>query len=253
MRCTFWIWGLLGLVALAACAGEDFEAREFKSADGKALPYRLLKPQNYDAQKQHPLLFFMHGAGERGTDNKAQLKHVVMRFAAPENRAKYPCFVVAPQCPANRQWVEVPWGGDAHTMPAKPSEPLQASLELLAALQKEFSIDPKRLYAIGLSMGGFGVWDALCRYPDVFAAGVPVCGGADEKQAAAIARIPVWVFHGGNDGVVKTKRARNIVEALKQAGGEPKYTEYPGIGHDSWNKASAEPELLPWLFAQMKK
>ena len=253
MRCRAWLCGLAILVALAAHAGEDFEARTYKDAQGKTLPYRLLKPSAYDAQKKYPLLFFMHGAGERGTDNKAQLLHVVKMFAKPENREKYACFVVAPQCPGNCKWVEVPWDGDKHTMPEQPSEPMRLSMELLASLQKEFSIDAKRLYAMGLSMGGFGTWDALSRYPDMFAAGIPVCGGADENKAAALAKIPVWVFHGGNDGVVKTKRARNIVAALKQAGGDPKYTEYPGVGHDSWVKAAAEPELLPWLFAQTKK
>jgi predicted peptidase len=253
LRYRFLLCSLIGFVAFAALAADDFEAREYKDAAGKVLPYRLLKPLNYDAQKKYPLVFFMHGAGERGKDNKNQLKHVVMAFAKPENREKFPCFVIAPQCPGDKKWCEVPWDGDAHTMPAQPSEPMRLAMEAIAGLQKEFGIDGKRLYAMGLSMGGFGTWDALSRYPDQFAAGVPMCGGADEAKAAVLAQIPAWDFHGGNDGVVKTKRSRNITEAIKKAGGEPKYTEYPGVGHDCWSKAIAEPELLPWLFAQVKK
>jgi predicted peptidase len=105
---------------------------------------------------------------------------------------------------------------------------------------------------MGVSMGGFGAWDVVTRHPDKFAAAAPICGGADENKAPLIARLPVWTFHGDKDGVVKTKRSRNMIEALKKAGSTAKYTEYPGVGHDSWNKAFAEPELLPWLFAQKK-
>jgi predicted peptidase len=232
--------------------GEDFEARVYKDAEGKMLPYRLLKAKDADAKQKYPLVVFLHGAGERGTDNLAQLKHCVRAFAKPENQAKYPCFVIAPQCPNNMQWVATPWGADSHIMPEKPTDAMRQALELIAALQKEFPIDPQRLYVMGLSMGGYGTWDAITRHPDMFAAAVPVCGGADETKAAAIAKVPVWVFHGDKDTVVKTMRARNIVEALKKAGGNPKYTEYPGVGHDSWNKAFAEPELFPWLFGQKK-
>jgi len=128
---------------------------------------------------------------------------------------------------------------------------MQSTIELIGALQKEFAaIDPKRLYVTGLSMGGFGTWDLISRLPKKFAAAVPICGGADEAQAAAIAKVPVWVFHGGNDDVVKTVRSRNIVAALKAAGGAPKYTEYPGVGHGSWDQAYGEAELFPWLFSQ---
>jgi predicted peptidase len=128
---------------------------------------------------------------------------------------------------------------------------MQSTIELVAALEKEFaSIDPRRLYVTGLSMGGFGTWDLLSRFPKKVAAAVPICGGADEAQAPAIAKIPVWVFHGGADDVVKTVRSRNIVAALKAAGGSPRYTEYPGVGHGSWDQAYGEPELFPWLFSQ---
>jgi predicted peptidase len=105
---------------------------------------------------------------------------------------------------------------------------------------------------MGLSMGGYGTWDTLARYPGMFAAGVPMCGGADEKTALALAHTPLWVFHGAKDGVVKPSRSRNMVAALRKAGGSPKYTEYPEAGHDCWVPASKEPDLLPWLFAQKR-
>jgi predicted peptidase len=125
-------------------------------------------------------------------------------------------------------------------------------LELIPALRKEYGIDPKRIYVTGLSMGGFGTWDLIARKPDWFAAAAPVCGGADEATAATISKIPVWAFHGDQDGAVKPSRSRNMVEALKKAGGEPKYTEYKGVGHDSWNPAYKDPELMKWLFRQKR-
>ena len=233
-------------------AGDAFEPFVFKAADGTTLPYRLLKPKNYDPQQKYPLIFFMHGAGERGTDNVNQTKHGGKLFSDDANRTKFPSFVVAPQVPNGKLWVNVPWGDDSHVQPETPSDVLRVSLELIASLQKEFSIDPKRLYAMGISMGGFGVWDVVTRHPDMFAAAAPICGGADENNASLIAKLPVWTFHGDKDGVVKTKRSRNMIEALKKVGSNAKYSEYPGVGHDSWNKAFAEPELLTWLFAQKK-
>ena len=127
------------------------------------------------------------------------------------------------------------------------------TLELLDALPKEFSIDRKRIYVSGLSMGGYGTWDILARRPEHFAAAAPVCGGADEATAAKIAKIPVWAFHGAKDTVVKPSRSQNMIAALKKAGGTPKYTEYPDEGHGSWCPAYRNPELFKWLFAQKKE
>jgi len=240
------------IFAIGGCvrAADDFEARVYKDAAGKTLPYRILTPKDYDPKQKYPLVFFMHGAGERGNDNQRQLTHGTKLYLTPENRTAFPCFVIAPQVPNNQQWVDTPWSLDAHTMPEKPSEPMRLALELIASVQKEFSIDSKRLYVTGLSMGGFGTWDAIQRNPGMFAAAIPVCGGADDKKADVIVKTPVWCFHGDKDGVVKTIRSRNIIAAIKAAGGSAKYTEYPGVGHDAWNKAYAEPELLKWLFAQ---
>jgi predicted peptidase len=237
----------------AAAADPALDKRTFTDGKGKTLRYRLLKPDDYDAKKPYPLVLFLHGAGERGDDNDKQLIHGVPEFAKEANRKQYPCFLIAPQCPANARWVEVDWSADAHKQPAEMSEPLRLSLEAIAALQKEFSIDPKRIYITGLSMGGFGAWDALARKPDLFAAAAPICGGGDEATAKLIAKLPIWAFHGAKDGAVKPSRSRHMIEAIKKAGGSPKYTEYEKEGHASWVPAYRDPELYQWLFAQQRE
>ena len=232
---------------------ERFEAREYKNAAGERLLYRLLKPHNYDPAKSYPLVVFWHGAGERGDDNARQLVHGMKDFASDERMAKHPAFVIAPQCPTDEKWANVSWSEAQHTIQAEPSDSMRLSIELIDTLQKEFSIDAQRLYACGLSMGGFGVWDALHRYPQRFAAGIPICGGGDPAGAKAIASVPVWAFHGGADPVVKPNRSREMVTALQEAGATPKYTEYPGVGHDSWTATFANPEVHQWLFSQRKE
>lgn len=237
---------------LAADPKEAFEAKTFKGSKGE-LNYRLLKPAGYDASKSYPLVVFFHGAGERGSDNVRQLVHGMGDFASDEIRAKYPAFVIAPQCPEGKKWVEVPWSDGSHSLPKEPSEPMQLTLELIESLQKEFSIDKSRLYVTGLSMGGFGTWDIISRHPERFAAAAPICGGGDAAQAKHIAKLPIWVFHGDSDTAVKTQRSRDMVAALKEAGGEPKYTEYENTGHNSWTPTYKNPEFYAWLFAQQRK
>lgn len=229
-----------------------FEARTFEGAAGK-LNYRLLKPKDYDPNRKYPLVLFLHGAGERGDNNQAQLVHGMNDFASDEVMEKYPAFVVAPQCPDNKKWVEVDWGAMKHTAPEKASDSLQLSFDALAALQKEFSIDANKIYVTGLSMGGYGTWDALERRPDYFAAGAPICGGGDVGNAKKLAKLPIWAFHGDKDGAVKVERTRDMIAAIKEAGGDPKYTEYPGVGHDSWSATYRNPEFYAWLFAQARK
>ncbi|MBI2479506.1 MAG: dienelactone hydrolase family protein [Planctomycetia bacterium] len=243
--------GMMASADAAGVAEDRFETRVFNSEHG-SLPYRLLRPKDYDAGQSYPLVIFYHGAGERGDDNAKQLVHGMNDFASDDVMAKYPCFVVAPQCPDGDQWVDALWSADAHTMPDKPTEPLRLSLELITSLQSEFSIDANRLYVTGLSMGGFGVWDAIQRYPKRFAAAVPICGGGDPAYAKQLAHIPVWAFHGADDGAVKPIRSRDMIAAMKAAGGSPKYTEYPGVGHNSWAATYANREMYAWLFAQKR-
>ncbi|HKB03670.1 MAG TPA: prolyl oligopeptidase family serine peptidase [Gemmataceae bacterium] len=244
---------LFAFTRTAAAKDESpLQKHVYRSRDGKELPYRLLTPSTQRSDKKYPLVIFLHGAGERGTDNEKQLVHGVPQFATNENQENYPCFLIAPQCPDGQKWVDVDWSSDSHQQPKEPADSGRLVLELIEASIKKLPVDPKRIYITGLSMGGYGVWDLLARRPDLFAAAAAVCGGADEATAAKIKHIPVWAFHGAKDTAVKPARSRNMIAALEKAGGKPKYTEYADVGHNSWDRAYKDPEFYQWLFAQKK-
>jgi predicted peptidase len=251
--------GFLVALPLAARADKpkgdwkDLLAKKTFTAGKEKLPYRLMKPQGYDKKKTYPLVVFLHGSGERGIDNNRQLVHGVAEFAKAAARKKYPCFLIAPQCPANQMWVDVDWSAKKHKISKEPSRSGKLVLGLIDEMKKEFSIDPKRIYLTGLSMGGYGTWDLLARKPALFAAGVPICGGGDEKTGKTLAKIPIWVFHGDKDNAVNVERSREMVAAIKKAGGKPKYTEYKGVGHNSWTRAYNDPALMKWLFKQKRE
>lgn len=251
---------LICLLSVLACAGactQDtaqskpdewpaFEAHVYVDADGGELPYRLIVPE--ESQGPMPLVLFLHGAGERGNNNRDQLIHGSDLLLKAAN--DFGCVVVVPQCPRRDKWSVVDWSKDKVTFSDSPSDPMRRALELLDDLAERHDIDADRLYILGLSMGGYGTWDAICRYPGRFAAAAPICGGGNPAQAHQIIHTPVWAFHGDADTVVSVDLTRAMVQAIKDAGGEPRYTEYPGVGHSSWVPAFAEPELLPWLTAQ---
>lgn len=245
--------GALALLTTTAVAAEP-EAREFK-AGGKTLPYRLLSPTGTEAGKKYPLVVLLHGAGERGNDNKKQLvwfwKDKQPSVLTRPEVAAAKAFVVIPQCPDGKKWVEVPWEKGSYQSP-EVSEPLKLTLDLTDSLLKELPIDPNRVSVVGMSMGGYGALDAAQRRPDLFAACVPVCGAGDPAKAKDLARVAVWAFHGDADTVVPVKGSREIVEALKKVGAEPKYTEYPKVGHNSWSPAFEEKEFWNWIFAQRR-
>ncbi len=235
---------LLGLVPrVSAQTVDDFEARTYTHG-GFTLPYRLWVPADYDPNQAYPLVLFLHGSGERGTDNRLQLtgQTAELVFVRPENQAQWPCFMMAPQCPLNDSWsnIDGPY----------PTKPMHRTLKVIAQLMNEFNIDPNRLYITGLSMGGFGTWDTITRYPGLFAAAVPIASGCDPNLAPLCVNTPIWAFHGAADTTVPVQEDRNMIAAIIAAGGDPMYTEYPGAGHvQSWNLAYAEPDLLPWLFS----
>lgn len=231
---------------------DRYEEREYDGGPRGVLKYRLLRPKDYDESKVYPLVLFLHGAGERGDDNKKQLVHGMRDFASDEVMQKHPAIVIAPQCPNDKRWVEVDWASDSHQMPDQPSEPLKLALDLIDSLQAEFPIDVDRIYLTGLSMGGYGVWDALQRRPITFAAAIPICGGGDPSLSASINHVPIWCFHGAADNVVKPARSRQMIDALKASDGKPKYTEYDGVGHNSWAQTYANREVIDWLFAQKR-
>ncbi|MCS7303799.1 MAG: prolyl oligopeptidase family serine peptidase [Thermoguttaceae bacterium] len=230
------------------------KACTYTDAQGKKLLYRLWVPRGYDPGKKYPLILFLHGAGERGDDNLKQLAIPdVLHWVRDKYAKEHPSFLVAPQCPAGAKWVDVNWWQlPHHQTPPEPSEPMRLTMELLDALQKEFSIDPDRIYVTGLSMGGYGTFDLLVRRPKYFAAAVPICGGADDSRAKDFAHVPIWIFHGAKDQAVPVVRSRSIVEALRKAGGQPRYTEYPDGGHAIWQRVYADEELARWLFQQVR-
>lgn len=231
-----------------------FEREEFRGAEGKSLKYRLLRPAELEPGKRYPLVVFLHGAGERGDNNQAQLVHGMREFAREDRRREFPAFVLAPQCPQNEKWVEVPWDAPQHQQPEKPASALGLCKELVDRLQSELPIDADRIYLTGLSMGGFGTFDAIARWPDRFAAAIPICGGGDTRQetVARFRELPLWVFHGAKDTIVRPERSREMVAALKEAGGTPRYTEYPEAGHDSWTQTFADEAVFGWLFSQRR-
>lgn len=221
---------------------------------GASLPYRIMKPATIAPKQRYPLVVFLHGAGERGADNERHLRLAVPALCRADVRARWPGFVVAPQCPAGHRWVETDWGEAApHRTPTEPSLPMRLLLALIPKLMGDHPIDPDRVYVIGMSMGGYGAWDLMIRRPQLMAAAVPICGGADDGEAAArIRHIPVWVFHGARDEIVPVVRSRSVVAALAAAGSKPRYTEYPRANHFCWDPAMSEPGMLEWLFAQRR-
>jgi predicted peptidase len=233
----------------------DFLTRSFKSdTAGLTLPYRLYVPPSYKPTRKYAIIVFFHGAGEKGSDNMAQLTYGAVELTGPDVQHQRPAFVLAPQCPEGPgQWVDWPWSNGSYQLDSIPiSKAMTATLEALAALQKEYSIDPARILVTGLSMGGFGTWDAAMRNPNLFAAAMPICGGADPSKASLLKDMPIWTFHGSADDVVPVTSSRMMVDALRAAGGNIKYTEYPGGGHNVWGETYANPEVLRWLIDQHK-
>jgi len=226
--------------------GGDYNKEPFK--------YRLLKPAKIDEGKKYPLVLFLHGAGERGTDNVSQLKYLPAQLAMPNMQEKYPCFVLAPQCRPDKKWVEVPWGTKESEPQTAPGDQMQCVVELFDKTLKENPIDTDRVYLTGLSMGGYGSWDLSMRMPERFAAVVPICGGGDERGAAKLVNTPLWAWHGDADNAVPVERSRTMIDAIKKAGGNPKYSELKAVGHNSWTPAYESSDgVLPWMFGQRLK
>lgn len=221
--------------------------------DGDTLNYRLLFP-DYDTFRKYPLVVFLHGAGERGNDNEAQLKWGVTNFATDEAMSHHPAFVLAPQCPEKMQWSNTTpsANGTDLRLSAEPSKPMSLVISLVHELIRQNRIDTNRIFITGLSMGGYGTFDAIMRYPGLFAAAVPVCGGGDTSKASLIAHIPIWMFHGADDTVVSPEFSINMTRALFHAGARPGFTLYPGVGHFAWLAAYSDQQMIEWMFSQHK-
>jgi len=231
-----------------------FNYGKFSNGKGDTLQYRLLTP-DYDTLRSYPLVIFLHGSGERGTDNEAQLKWGVQNLATDQMMMAHPAFVLAPQCPPNKSWgnsIRNKTANDLHLLP-EPTKPMELLIALIHQLIQENRIDTNRIYITGLSMGGFGTFDAIERYPHLFAAAVPVCGGGDIAKASTIAHIPMWIFHGAEDAAVDPAYSISMAAALMKAGAHPGLTIYPETGHFSWLGAYSDPLMYEWLFRQRRR
>ncbi len=184
-----------------------------------------------NADGKWPLMIFLHGSGERGSDLELVKKHGPPKIVETK---PLPFVVISPQCPAGRRW---------------RAEHLEALLEDVI---KRYPVDPKRVYLTGLSMGGFGTFDFAASNAKSLAAMVPICGGGDPARVERFKDVPCWVFHGARDEAVPLSQSVNMVEALKKAGGSPKFTIYPEAEHDCWTETYNNPELYKWLLQQKR-
>lgn len=227
----------------------------FTDVNGTKLPYRLYVPESYSKDKDYALLIFLHGSGERGYDGQApvnQHPYIINRIINGEYKDE--CIIIAPQCAPDYQWTDSPWGNGSYSMEEyKKTVYMKAVEGLINNLELKYSIDEDRLYVTGISMGGYGTWDMIERNPDMFAAAIPICGGGDPSLARRIKHIPIWIFHGSADPLVPVSGSRDMANALEKVGStQYKYTEYPGVQHESWVQAYREEDLLDWLFAQKR-
>ncbi len=233
--------GLLFAVAGAATAAEKtgFVDKIFKNEDGHDSPYVVFVPHGYDGTKEVPVILFLHGAGETKGGTGMPINQGIANHIRGKREKTFPAITIIPQAETRG------WQADGPNA--------KRALAMLDATMKEYKCDKNRVYLTGLSMGGYGTWSVAFHHPDRWAAIVPICGGGDPKGAETIKDIPCWVWHGDQDRAVKVDQSRLMIEALKKAGGNPRYTELAHIGHNSWDAAYASDDLYAWLFAQKKK
>ena len=228
---------------LALKLSQQFEAREFIGSKGDTLLYRLLKPLDHDPEEKYPLVVCLHHGGLHGNDNIKQLSsQPAPLLAADDNRSKYPAFVFAPQSPEGASFGRIPYYPSIDSL----------VFEAIVALEQEFEIDERRRYVAGISGGGYGSWNFISSHPEMFAAAIPICGGGDPKYGPDLTKVAIWAFHGKNDKSVPVQLSRDMINAIKAAGGDPRYTEYPDKGHSIWQEVMATPGLIEWLFSQRK-
>jgi predicted peptidase len=231
---------------------KKFEARSYKS--DWTMPYRLFRP---DTNKKVPLVLYLHGSGGLGDDNLKQLGlgniFGTRVWLLPQNQKEHPCYVVVPQ--TDRGWARYDLSqqtdGPAKMVPGL-GDGVRLALEIVAALCREFQIDEHRIYVTGQSMGGAGTWHMTAQRPKLFAAAVACCGSPTLDDAALSIATPLWNFHGAADDTVPVTVSRDRIAALRKAGAHPLYTEYAGIGHNVWEWAYTEPELIKWVFSQSR-
>jgi predicted peptidase len=231
---------LFAAAFVVAASADDQTPVTFKQriSHQEELHYLLHLPRGYDRSakgQRWPLVLFLHGAGERGSDVEQIKKHGPPKLIAAGK--DIPAVVVSPQCPTNQWW----------------TDHLEGLAALLDSVQHRYRVDPDRVYVTGMSMGGFGTWAMISRYPERFAAAVPICGGGILAGLERVLNLPIWAFHGEADDRVSVDESRRLIEALQQHGAtQAKLTTYPGVKHDSWTRTYDDPAMWEWLFAQKR-
>lgn len=250
------VWLIALLCLLCACRlREEAPIQGLRGArftdEWGTMKYRYYVPPQADVNHRLPLVLYLHSDGRQGTSNKKQVDFRVTRWV--DNQHAHPCFVLAPQL-ARGSWVNADFSFGSYTFDqAAITRGMQLVIDLVGLFVKHYPIDRSRIYVVGTSIGGFGTWDLLMRKPEGIAAAVPIEGAGDPAQAARLVGIPIWAFHGARDHVVPVSGSRAMIEALRAAGGTPKYTEYPDVDHDSAPRVFApETGLDDWLFAQRR-
>lgn len=223
----------LSAVSFAHSEGETTKDSQqvctFEKEVKVTLHYLLYLPEDYakDPAKKWPLILFLHGAGERGSDLEKVKKHGPPKLIAKGKQ--FPFIIVSPQCPDGKWWST------------------DESFLLLDEIQEKYRVDKHKTYLTGLSMGGFATWSMAGSQPERFAAIAPVCGGGEPILAGRMKEIPIWAFHGAKDSVVPLERSQEMIDAVRKMGNDAKFTIYPEADHDSWTETYNNPELFEWF------
>jgi predicted peptidase len=260
MSCTWALLFALLLPGISSAANpNEFLAGMATDPDpstGFQLPYRLFVPLNYDPTKKYPLVLFMHGSGEDGTDNKLQVQRNIDNLFAHVKMPAYSSFLLVPQTIETADPYKYPWleyeGIDDD--PDKYNNPISASLRttlsVITGLENTYNIDQSRLYVTGLSLGGGGTWDIIQRRPGMFAAAVPICGYGDTSKASLLVDQPIWAFHAKDDNIVPFECTSDLIDGVKAAGGNPIFTQLNTGGHNIWETAYTDTAVYDWMFSQ---
>ena len=212
--------------------------------------YLFHMPENYDESKKYPVVLFLHGAGERGDDNYDQLAIGIGTALSDPESPLHDSFIIAPQVPLEKLWVNTPWDVGNYTVDDREETPyLAGAVQIVRDTIANYPVDTTKVFVMGISMGGYGSWDTLARHSDLFVGGFICCGGADLTKADIFKEKTIFTYHGSADDVVPCFGTQNVVKAIKDAGGTKiTYREYEGMNHWTWDRAYSEYEDIKALF-----